>query len=41
MYKKKMHCEHEQVNEPEYERRLIQTVKELKDAMREVTGYAG
>ncbi len=33
--------EHEQVNEPEYERRLAQAVRELKEAMREVTGYAG
>ncbi len=33
--------EHEQANEPEYERRLIQAVMELKEAMREVIGYAG
>ena len=39
MYKEKTKCE--PVNEPEYERRLIQAVKELKDAMREVTGYTG
>ena len=39
MYKKK--TEHEQVNEPEYERRLIQAVKELKEAMHGVIGYAG
>uniref|UniRef100_A0A6H1ZTY8 Uncharacterized protein n=1 Tax=viral metagenome TaxID=1070528 RepID=A0A6H1ZTY8_9ZZZZ len=41
MYKKKMHCEHEQVNEPEYERRIIQAVKELKEAMHGVIGYTG
>ncbi len=33
--------EHEQVNEPEYERRLAQVVRELKNAIHEVTGYAG
>jgi len=32
---------HEQVNEPEYERRLIQAVMELKEVMRGVKAYAG
>lgn len=39
MYKER--TKHEQVNEPEYERRLIQAVMELKKTMHGVIGYAG
>ncbi len=38
MYKERIR--HEQVNEPEYERRLAQAVRELKNTMNEVAGYA-
>ena len=39
MYKEK--TKHKQVNDPEYERKLIKTVMELKKTMRGVIGYAG
>lgn len=39
MYNKEM--KHEQVNDPEYEHRLIQAISELKEVMREVKAYAG
>ena len=41
MYKEKTKYEQKTVNDPEYERRLIQTVKELKEAMHGVIRYAG
>jgi len=40
MYKEKMKCE-QNVNDPEYERRIIQAVLELKQAMHGVKAYAG
>jgi hypothetical protein len=39
MYKENINKK--KVNDPEYERRLIQTMKELKETMKEVKGYAG